>query len=500
MTAVVTAPPIPVETRTYSPRQITAIMSGLMMGMLLAALDQTIVSTALTRISQDFHRADLYSWVITSYLLTSTASTPLYGKISDLYGRKTIFQAAIVIFLVGSALCGLSQNMYQLILFRGLQGLGAGGLMSLALSIVGDVIPPRQRGRYQGYFGAVFGVASVIGPLVGGVLVDNASWRWVFYVNIPVGLVALVVINRFLRISYRRVDAKIDVAGAILLVAGVSLFLVAVQDVGQHGRVTGLAWALGAAGLVLVAAFVGWERRASEPLLPPRLFRNDIFRVASALSLISGGVMFGGMIFLPQYMQLVRGVSPTVSGLRLLPLLGGVLATSIGSGRVVSRIGRYRTFVIVGTGILAVGVFLLSMIRIDTSMWVLSGMLFVLGAGLGLYMQTTIMATQNAVDPRDLGTATSAVTFFRTLGGAVGASILGAILIAYERSHAAAATARYGAAAGAKQAFTHGMDRAYLWLLPVALLSFLLSFRMREITLRGSAATSPAEPASALET
>jgi len=488
MTAVTEAPARSTPERpTYSHKQIVAIMSGLMLGMLLAALDQTIVSTALTRISEDLHRTDLYSWVVTSYLLTSTASTPLYGKISDLFGRKTIFQVAIVIFLIGSALCGLSQSMLQLIIFRGVQGLGAGGLMSLAFSIVGDVIPPRQRGRYQGYFGAVFGASSVLGPLIGGVLVDNASWRWVFYVNIPVGIVALVVVNRVLRISYQRIHAKIDFLGAALLVAGVSLILVAVQNFGQNARMTSLGWTLAVVGVVLTGAFIWWETKAAEPVLPLRLFRNEIFRIAAALSLITGGVMFGAMIFLPQYLQIVRGISPTMAGLRLLPMLVGVLLLSISSGRVVSSRGRYRGFVITGTGVLAVGVGLLSFVRVDTNMWILSLMFFVLGAGLGLFMQTTVLVAQNAVDPRDLGTATSAVTFFRTLGGAIGASVLGAVLLADSRSHATATLAKYGPAEALKHAFTHGMDRAYLYLVPLALVGFGLSFLLREIKLRGPA-------------
>jgi EmrB/QacA subfamily drug resistance transporter len=484
MTAVTTAPTEQPASRVYTKRQILVIMSGLMLGLLLAALDQTIVSTALTRISEDLHRTDLYSWVITSYLLTSTASTPLYGKISDLFGRKTIFQISIVIFLIGSALCGLSQTMFQLIIFRGVQGLGAGGLMSLAFSIIADVIPPRERGRYQGYFGAVFGTASVIGPLIGGVLVDNASWRWVFYVNIPVGLIALVVINRVLRVDHRRTRSKIDVLGALLMVTGVSLILIAVQNAGQHAQVTHTAIVLGAIGVLITVAFVVWEGFASEPVLPLRLFRNDIFRVTSALSLITGGVMFGAMIFLPQYLQVVRGVSPTMSGLRLLPLLGGLLLLSITTGRLVSKNGRYRTFVIAGTGILALGVGWLSMLRSDTNMWVLSAMIFVVGAGLGLFMQTTVLVTQNSVDPRDLGTATSVVTFFRTLGGAVGASVLGAIVVAYQRSHAAAAVAAHGRADGTALTFTRGMNEAYKWVVPVAVVGFILSFFLRQVQLR----------------
>ncbi len=474
------------STPQYSHRQIMVIMSGLMMGMLLAALDQTIVSTALTTISRDFHRPDLYSWVVTSYLLTSTVTTPLYGKISDLFGRKRIFQFAIVVFLIGSALSGLSQNMYQLIIFRGVQGLGAGGLMSLAMSIVGDVIPPRDRGRYQGYFGAMFGLASVLGPLVGGFLVDEASWRWVFYVNLPVGVLALVVINRVLKLDHHPRKAKIDFSGAILLVGGVGLILVGVQAAGEKARVTGSSLVYSAVGLVLVIAFVLWERKATEPILPLRLFRNGVFRISSALSLITGAVMFGAIIFLPQYLQTVRGVSPTISGLRLLPLLAGLLITSIGSGQLISRNGRYKTFVVAGTGIMAVGIALMTQLSVSTGAWVLAGMMFVVGAGLGLFMQTLILATQNSIQQSDMGVGTSAVTFFRTLGGAIGASVLGAILIARERSTVAADIVRYGVTSGAKHAFTQGMVDAFAWALPVAILSFLLSFLLREVRLRNS--------------
>jgi EmrB/QacA subfamily drug resistance transporter len=484
----------------YSHRQIMVIMSALMLGMLLAALDQTIVSTALTVISHDFHRPDLYSWVVTSYLLTSTVTTPLYGKISDLFGRKKIFQFAIVMFLVGSVLSGLSQNMFQLIIFRGIQGLGAGGLMSLAFSIVGDVIPPRDRGRYQGYFGAVFGVSSVLGPLIGGFLVDEASWRWVFYVNVPIGAVALVVINRVLKLDHKPRKAKIDFAGALLLVVGVSLILVGVQDIGEKARVTSSSLAYCMVGLILVVAFVLWERKATEPILPLRLFRNGVFRVSSALALITGAVMFGAIIFLPQYLQTVRGVSPTISGLRLLPLMLGLLITSIGSGRLISRTGHYKVFVIAGTGITVAGFALLTQITVTTGSWVLAGMIFIVGLGLGLFMQTLTLATQNSIEQSDMGVGTSAVTFFRTLGGAIGASVLGAILIAQERSSVAGDVARYGPKTGALHAFTHGMTQAYLWALPVAVIAFALSFFLKETRLRktlGPAAPVPepeAEP------
>jgi EmrB/QacA subfamily drug resistance transporter len=479
----------------YSHRQIMVIMSGLMLGMLLAALDQTIVSTALTTISRDFHRADLYSWVVTSYLLTSTVTTPLYGKISDLYGRKRIFQFAIAVFLIGSALSGLSQDMYQLIAFRAVQGLGAGGLMSLAMSIVGDVIPPRERGRYQGYFGAMFGAASVLGPLIGGFLVDQASWRWVFYVNLPIGVVALVVINRVLHLDHNPRKSRIDWTGAALLVAGMSLFLVGVQEAGQDAAVNATVAAYALPGLAFLVGFVLWERRAPEPILPLRLFSNPVFTMGNAISLITGAVMFGAIIFLPQYLQTVRGVSPTMSGLRLLPLLAGLLFTSIGSGRLISKLGVYKRFVVAGTAVLIAGIAWMTQLTVDTSFWVLSAMMLVVGAGLGLFMQTLVICVQNAVDRADMGVGTSAVTFFRTLGGAIGASVLGAILIDQEKVHAASDVARYGAQAGAQHAFVHGMDQAFLWAIPVAVLAFILSLFLKEVKLRSgtgpAASTSP---------
>lgn len=475
----------------YGHRQIMLIMSGLMLGMLLASLDQTIVSTALTTIARDFHRPDLYSWVVTAYLLTSTVTTPLYGKISDLVGRKRVFQLAIVVFLIGSVLSGLSQDMYQLIAFRALQGLGAGGLISLAFSIVGDVIPPRERGRYQGYFGAVFGASSVLGPLVGGFLVDQVSWRWVFYVNIPIGAVALVVINRVLHLDHTPRRAHIDWGGAALLVAGVGLFLVGVQEAGQAAAVTGASLAFGGAGLALCAAFLVWERRSPEPILPLRLFSNRVFSVANLMGFITGAVMFGAIIFMPQYMQTVRRVSPTLSGLRLLPLLGGLLLTSIGSGRLISARGRYKAYVVVGTAVTTAGFAWMTQIQVATSFWVISAMIFVVGAGLGLFMQTLVLAVQNAVTAQDMGVGTSAVTFFRTLGGAIGSAVLGAVLIEHERTVRVVDVARFGPVAGPLHAFTSGMDRAFLYAVPVAALAFATSFALREVRLRGAAAVNP---------
>ncbi len=492
MTATATtAAAAPSGFRTYTHRQILLVMSGLMLGLLMASLDQTIVSTALTTISRDFHRPDLYSWVITSYLLASTASTPLYGKISDLFGRKRIFQAAIVIFLIGSALSGLSQNMYELIAFRGVQGLGAGGLISLAMAIIGDVIPPRDRGRYQGYFGAVFGASSVLGPLIGGFFVDQASWRWVFYVNLPIGIVALLVVNRVLHLDHFPSRAHIDWVGAALLVAGVGLLLVGVQEAGQTASVTTSALAYGAAGLVLTIIFFLWESRSPEPILPLRLFSDRVFTVANLLAFVTGAVMFGAIIFLPQYMQTVRHVSPTMSGMRLLPLLGGMLFTSIGSGQIISRTGRYKAFVVAGTAITAVGFAMLTQITIHTSFWLLSVIIFVAGAGLGMFMQTLVLAVQNSVQAKDMGVGTSTVTFFRNLGGAMGSAVLGAVLIDQEKTSVGHYIAQYGSVAGPLHAFTHGMDRAYLYAVPVAAVAFLLSFALREVKLRDGSHANP---------
>ena len=414
-------------------RQILVIMSGLMMGMFLASLDQTIVSTALPTIVGDFHRSDLLSWVITAYLLASTATTPLWGKAGDLYGRKRVFQLAIVIFLVGSALCGASQNMYELIGFRGLQGIGGGGLISLVFAIIGDVIPPRERGRYQGYFGAVFGVSSVVGPLAGGFFVDSLSWRYIFYINLPLGIAALVVTNRVLqaaRCATRQV--QIDWWGALLLVAGVSCILLGTQSGGTDypwgsWQIIGL-FVLGA---LLLVGFAVRERLAPEPILPLGLFKLQIFTVSNIISFVSGVAMFGALAFLPQYLQLVHGVSATESGLLLLPLLIGLLVMSISSGRYISRTGKLP-LVPAGRhdpGHGRPGAAHPASAR--TPRWrSISVYILVFGAGLGLFMQVLTLVVQNAVPMTQMGVATSSVTFFRSMGGAIGASALGAVLTA----------------------------------------------------------------------
>ena len=525
MSAPAATPASPAGETGFTHRQILVIMSGLMLGMFLAALDQTIVATALPTIVGDFHRSDLLSWVITAYLLASTASTPLWGKAGDLYGRKRVFQLAIVVFLVASALCGASRNMYELIAFRGLQGIGGGGLISLVFAIIGDVIPPRQRGRYQGYFGGVFGVASVVGPLAGGFAVDSLSWRYIFYVNLPIGLAALIVTNRVLRLPVRKRQVLIDWWGALLLVAGVSCILLGTQSGGRD-----FPWAswqiigLFTLGAVILAGFAVREKLAPEPILPLELFRMQIFTVANIVSFVSGVSMFGALAFLPQYLQLVHGVSATESGLLLLPLLVGLLVMSIGSGRYISRTGRYRWFPLAGTVLVTVGLALLSRLGAHTSLVIVSLDILVFGAGLGLFIQVLTLVVQNAVPMRQMGVATSSVTFFRSMGGAIGASALGAVLtaqIAHELPRFLPRAALAGGGnkvaelvqspdalralkvshpalhEGIIQAYSRGIDRLFLVAIPVSVLSVIAALFIRQVRLRGSNITVPAAGAAA---
>jgi EmrB/QacA subfamily drug resistance transporter len=418
----------PTEGTLLSHKQILVVFTGLMLGVLLASLDGTIVSTALPSILSDIGGGTHLSWVVTAYLLTSTASTPLYGKISDLYGRKSVFQFAIVSFLVGSALCGLSQNIGQLVAFRAVQGIGAGGLVSLALAIIGDIISPRDRGRYQGYFGAVFGISSVAGPLIGGFFTDSLSWRWVFYVNLPLGLIAFAVTGVVLRLPYARREAHIDYSGAAVLIGGVSTLLLATVWGGQE-----YAWSsatiigLLVASVALLVIFILVERAAPEPILPPHLFKNPVFVVAGVVSFIIGAALFGVIVYIPEYLQVTHDSSATRSGLQTLPLMVGVLTSSIGTGRLISRIGRYKSFVVAGTFFTFIGLIFMATINAHTSLTVLSAYMLVVGLGLGACMQNLTLAVQNAVDYRDLGTATAAATFFRSLGGAVGVAVLGAV-------------------------------------------------------------------------
>ncbi|MGE0540756.1 MAG: MDR family MFS transporter [Dehalococcoidia bacterium] len=490
--------------------QILLVFSGLMLGMLLAALDQTIVSTALPTIVGELGGLNHLSWVVTAYLLTSTATVPLYGKISDLYGRKLIFQIAIVIFLAGSVLCGLSQNLGQLIAFRAIQGIGGGGLMVIAQAIIGDIVSPRERGRYQGYMGGVFALSSVAGPLLGGFFVDNISWRWIFYINLPIGLIALVVTSVVLNLPFPRTQHKIDYLGSALLVGAItSALMVTVWGGSEFAWTSPEIIGLIATAVVLGAAFIWQEQRAAEPVLPLRLFRSSVFTVASIGGFIIGAAMFGAIVYLPVYLQVVKGASATESGLLLLPLVAGMLVATIGSGQIITRTGRYRIFPIAGSALLVVGMLLLTQLQPDTSQLFVSLAMAIVGLGIGLVMQVLILAVQNAVAHRDLGTATSAANFFRSMGGVIGTAVFGSIL----STRLTAELPRFvdeqllagipGGAeslisgspeqlrqlppeilAGLLEAFSHSIDAVFLWTVPVAVLAFITMWFLKELPLR----------------
>ncbi|MFD8113723.1 MDR family MFS transporter [Streptomyces microflavus] len=493
-----------------SHRTVLVAIGALLLGMLLAALDQTIVSTALPTIVSELGGLDHLSWVVTAYLLAATAATPLWGKLGDQYGRKKLFQAAIIIFLIGSALCGVAQNMPQLIGFRALQGLGGGGLMVLSMAIVGDLVTPRERGKYQGLFGAVFGATSVLGPLLGGFFTQHLSWRWVFYINLPIGVVALLVIAAVLHIPVRREKHAIDYLGTFLI-ASVATCLILVASLGGTTWDWGSAQIIGLAVLavVLLIAFVAVERRAAEPVLPLKLFRIRTFSLVAVISFVIGFAMFGAMTYLPTFLQVVHGITPTMSGVHMLPMVLGLLLTSTASGQIVSRTGRWKVFPLAGTALTAAGLLLLHRLTPDSSTWEMSLYFFVFGAGLGLVMQVLVLVVQNAVSYQDLGVATSGATFFRSIGASFGVAIFGTVFTNRLTGQLESALAGRSVPPGADaerlaadpraiqmlpadlrpsilSAYSTSITDVFLYAAPVVLVAFVLAWFLREDKLRGS--------------
>jgi EmrB/QacA subfamily drug resistance transporter len=501
-------------------REIKIVLPGLLLAILLAMLDQLIVGTALPRIVGDLGGVAHLSWVVTAYVLASTVTTPLYGKLGDLYGRKKLFLAAIVIFLAGSALSGLAQSMTQLIEFRALQGLGAGGLMVGAIAILGELVSPRERGKYMGYIMAVMMVATIGGPLVGGFITDHFSWRWVFYINLPIGGVTLVYLARVLKLPLHRTEHKIDYLGAGLLgLAATAIVLVTTWGGTQYPWGSGRIIGLGAVAVLATAAFLLVEARAAEPILPLHLFRNRNFSLVAALSFLVGLAMFGAITFLPLYQQTVQGASATVSGLLLTPMMVGVMVTSIVAGQITSRTGRYKALPIIGAALMGVGMYLLSMLGVATTR-VTSGLFFVvLGLGMGLLIQITSVMAQNSVALKDIGVASSSRLFFQQIGGSIGVSVFGAIFarrltdvlsVRLPGAHLNTAGGQLnpatvaGLPAAVKHdvffAIAHAIDGVFIWAIPAMAAAFVVALFIKEIPLRGkddSPGEAPGEAAAA---
>ena len=484
------------QTPDLTRRQVVMTFAGLLLAMLLASLDQTIVSTALPTIVGDLGGLDQLSWVVTAYMLAATVSMPLWGRISDLYGRKRLFQAAIVVFLLGSALSGVAQTLGELIGFRALQGLGAGGLMTLAMAIVADIIAPRERGRYQGYIQMVFVLASVAGPLLGGVFVDHLSWRWVFYVNIPIGVIALTVISTSLHLPVATGRPRIDYLGAALLGAGITCVLLASTWGGQQ-----YAWdsveivGLLVGAVALLIAFVAQERRAPEPILPLRLFSDPVFDVVALVLFLTTCAFFAAIVFIPLFLQVVTGATATSSGLLLLPLLLSATVSTAVSGRVISRTGRYKLFPVTGLALMTVGLLLLSGMDVATSRVTSSAYLVVFGLGFGMVSQVLTLAIQNAVERRDIGIATASANLFRSLGGSLGVAVFGAVFAS--RLPAGSGGVDPHRLHASPDAVAHALHTVFLVAAPIAALGMLVALLLKEVPLRGRDAAPPARPSAA---